>query len=214
MTEEDVSNAIEARAAARAVKDFAKADAVREGVAAKGIQIMDTPQGTTWRPGPALGSDNSWDCAGTPYKANLCVQAARLYTHYVCTTPCSCRSAVSSYTSHVEQSKRHHQFDSLCGSWLLEMWTGNRLMLLTPEDFGVSFLLHGWVVQIWNVKLEYCLEHSPKLDVWMLECPVSFTAPEIPRLEASTPHLWYAARISMPILQGFWMEKASDIITP
>lgn len=42
---------IAARAAARAAKDFAAADAVRLGLASLGILLMDTPTGTTWRPG-------------------------------------------------------------------------------------------------------------------------------------------------------------------
>ena len=50
LTEADVLAAIERRAAARKAKDFAMADQVRDEMASKGIQIMDTPQGTTWRP--------------------------------------------------------------------------------------------------------------------------------------------------------------------
>jgi cysteinyl-tRNA synthetase len=42
---------IAARAAARAAKDFAAADAVRVELSAKGIMLMDSPEGTTWRPG-------------------------------------------------------------------------------------------------------------------------------------------------------------------
>ncbi len=40
----------QARADARAAKDFASADAVRIKLASQGVAIMDTPQGTTWRP--------------------------------------------------------------------------------------------------------------------------------------------------------------------
>ncbi len=54
LSEEDVLEAIERRAAARKDKDFAAADAVREEIAAKGIQILDTPEGTIWRPNPNL----------------------------------------------------------------------------------------------------------------------------------------------------------------
>lgn len=50
MTEEDISDAISRRASARAAKNFEEADAVRVEVSRKGIQIMDTPEGTTWRP--------------------------------------------------------------------------------------------------------------------------------------------------------------------
>ena len=44
-----------ARAEARKAKDFATADRVRQELEQLGIWIMDSPQGTTWRPGlPAL----------------------------------------------------------------------------------------------------------------------------------------------------------------
>lgn len=43
-----VSEQLEARQAARAAKDFAKADAIRDGLAAVGIAIEDTPSGSTW----------------------------------------------------------------------------------------------------------------------------------------------------------------------
>jgi cysteinyl-tRNA synthetase len=46
-----VAEHIAARAKAREAKDFAAADAVRQELAAKGIMLMDSPQGTTWRPG-------------------------------------------------------------------------------------------------------------------------------------------------------------------
>jgi cysteinyl-tRNA synthetase len=46
-----VEDAISRRAAARAAKDFAAADAVRLELEGAGVLIMDTPQGTTWRPG-------------------------------------------------------------------------------------------------------------------------------------------------------------------
>jgi len=47
---------IAARTAARAAKDFAAADAVRQQLAAKGIMLMDTAQGTAWRPGSPEGT--------------------------------------------------------------------------------------------------------------------------------------------------------------
>lgn len=46
--------AIQKRAKARKANDFAAADAVRDEMAQRGIQIMDTPQGTTWRPAANL----------------------------------------------------------------------------------------------------------------------------------------------------------------
>lgn len=54
MSEEEVSAAIQERAAARAAKDYAASDAVRTRLEAAGILIMDTPQGTSWKPGPRL----------------------------------------------------------------------------------------------------------------------------------------------------------------
>jgi cysteinyl-tRNA synthetase len=45
--------AVEARIAertsARAGKDFARADEIRKALSAEGIELMDTPAGTTWR---------------------------------------------------------------------------------------------------------------------------------------------------------------------
>ena len=40
---------IEARKAAKKAKDFAQADAIREELAAKGILIEDTREGTKWK---------------------------------------------------------------------------------------------------------------------------------------------------------------------
>ena len=37
------------RAAARAAKDFARADEIRRELKEQGIELMDTPAGTTWR---------------------------------------------------------------------------------------------------------------------------------------------------------------------
>ena len=50
MTEDDIRTAMCQRTEARQAKDFQRADKVRLDLAAKGIQIMDTVQGTTWRP--------------------------------------------------------------------------------------------------------------------------------------------------------------------
>jgi cysteinyl-tRNA synthetase len=44
-----VEQEIVARTTARATKDFAAADAVRMSLKARNIELMDTPQGTTWR---------------------------------------------------------------------------------------------------------------------------------------------------------------------
>ncbi|MEM9070585.1 MAG: cysteine--tRNA ligase [Myxococcota bacterium] len=45
---EDVEAQIQARADARADKDFAKADAIRAELAEKGVELHDNPTGTTW----------------------------------------------------------------------------------------------------------------------------------------------------------------------
>jgi cysteinyl-tRNA synthetase len=37
------------RAAARAAKDFARADEIRKSLHGSGIELMDSPAGTTWR---------------------------------------------------------------------------------------------------------------------------------------------------------------------
>ena len=43
-----VSALLEQRATARAAKDFAAADAIRDQLKAAGIELEDTPQGPTW----------------------------------------------------------------------------------------------------------------------------------------------------------------------
>ncbi|MEO0991948.1 MAG: DALR domain-containing protein, partial [Pseudomonadota bacterium] len=42
------------RAAARAAKDFARADILRDGFAAAGVIVKDTKDGATWEPGPGF----------------------------------------------------------------------------------------------------------------------------------------------------------------
>jgi cysteinyl-tRNA synthetase len=49
LSEADILAKIEARVAAKKNKDFATADAIRNELKAAGIEILDTPQGTTWR---------------------------------------------------------------------------------------------------------------------------------------------------------------------
>lgn len=53
LSEADVAAALQQRAEARAAKDFARGDEIRVQLAAKGVLVMDTPQGSTWRPGLA-----------------------------------------------------------------------------------------------------------------------------------------------------------------
>jgi cysteinyl-tRNA synthetase len=44
----DIESAIAARQAAKAAKDYAQADRIRKDLAARGIELKDGPQGTTW----------------------------------------------------------------------------------------------------------------------------------------------------------------------
>lgn len=48
ITESEILTAIQQRKDARAAKDFARGDAVRDQMAARGIELRDTPQGTVW----------------------------------------------------------------------------------------------------------------------------------------------------------------------
>ena len=50
LTAADVDAAIAERAAARAAKDFAAADAVRRRLEEAGLALLDTPAGTSWQP--------------------------------------------------------------------------------------------------------------------------------------------------------------------
>ena len=45
----DVEARIGARTQARAAKDFTRADEIRQALRGKGVELMDTPTGTTWR---------------------------------------------------------------------------------------------------------------------------------------------------------------------
>jgi len=48
VTEKEIEDAIQERKDARAAKDFARGDAVRDKMAAKGIELRDSPAGTIW----------------------------------------------------------------------------------------------------------------------------------------------------------------------
>ncbi|KAK6162086.1 hypothetical protein DH2020_001927 [Rehmannia glutinosa] len=50
LTEDQVMKKIEERNVARKNKEYEKSDAIRKNLAAVGIALMDSPEGTTWRP--------------------------------------------------------------------------------------------------------------------------------------------------------------------
>lgn len=50
LSEDDVLLKIEERNTARKNKEYEKSDAIRRDLAALGIALMDSPEGTTWRP--------------------------------------------------------------------------------------------------------------------------------------------------------------------
>jgi cysteinyl-tRNA synthetase len=43
-----IEAAVAARQAAKATKNYAEADRIRKELAAQGVELKDTPQGTTW----------------------------------------------------------------------------------------------------------------------------------------------------------------------
>ena len=49
MSDAEIEDLIAARAAARAQRDFAEADRIRDAMAAEGITLEDTAEGTSWR---------------------------------------------------------------------------------------------------------------------------------------------------------------------
>uniref|UniRef100_A0A7N0T9W6 cysteine--tRNA ligase n=1 Tax=Kalanchoe fedtschenkoi TaxID=63787 RepID=A0A7N0T9W6_KALFE len=50
LTEDEILQKIEERTSARNNKDYERSDAIRKELAAKGIALMDNPDGTTWKP--------------------------------------------------------------------------------------------------------------------------------------------------------------------
>lgn len=54
LTENQVLQKIEERTIARKNKEYEKSDAIRKDLAAVGITLMDSPDGTTWRPAVPL----------------------------------------------------------------------------------------------------------------------------------------------------------------
>ena len=61
MTEADVDAAIQDRRQAREDKDWARADAIRDELLERGVQLMDSPTGTTWRPLYEVASEEEGD---------------------------------------------------------------------------------------------------------------------------------------------------------
>jgi cysteinyl-tRNA synthetase len=49
LSKEEIEKMIQARAEAKAAKNFAEADRIRKELAEKGVAIKDSPAGTTWQ---------------------------------------------------------------------------------------------------------------------------------------------------------------------
>lgn len=54
LTEDQVLQKIEERTSARMSKEYEKSDSIRKELAAVGIALMDSPDGTSWRPAVPL----------------------------------------------------------------------------------------------------------------------------------------------------------------
>ena len=50
LDEEEINSLIEKRKMAKANKDFKTADAIRDQLKEMGVEIMDSAEGTTWKP--------------------------------------------------------------------------------------------------------------------------------------------------------------------
>ena len=57
IAEAEIESAIAERTAARKAKDFAAADALRDGLLAKGVALMDGPEGTAWAWEPLVAEE-------------------------------------------------------------------------------------------------------------------------------------------------------------
>ena len=49
ISDEEIRTLIEDRTAARAARNYARGDEIRDRLAENGVEIMDSPDGTTWR---------------------------------------------------------------------------------------------------------------------------------------------------------------------